>query len=847
MAIDHGNCTITVTKDDTLYSIAQKYYKTYGYSDYKTYMNYLVEINNISNPDNIFEGYKYILTKSASSNVPSKPASKASTRVSVKRFGLITSNSDTLSVTWDWAQHNNTEKYIVRWYYSWDNRGEARSDDHEVTHMWDNYTPESYVIESDNGKVSVAIKPVSKTYKVTKNGKEVDQTYFSGEFTTITDDVRYYYGKRAPNETPSPPSVEIKDTTLTATRDGVPDDYQWINFEICKITGKEVDASWKSGMRTVQAGKATLTLPIELGSTYKVRCMYVNNNGRGPWSEWSEECGTEPSAPSGITICRAITKTEVYLAWEASPNAESYDIEYATKIDYFDNSSDVRSIHDIEGTQYFVTNLDSGDEYFFRVRAVNEYGESGWTAPTSIIIGTKPAPPRTWSSTTTVISGEELTFYWAHNSEDESTQTKAEIEMTINGRTTTETIYTPDIEGDDNDDKRMYYTLPTTGFVEGATILWRVRTAGATGEYGDWSIQRTVTVYAQPVLAISVPELLTSFPLTITGSAGPNTQKPVAYHISVISNSYYETSDELGDDRIIAIGDEIYSKFIDTSEALNTSLSASDLDLSNNASYIVKVIVSMNSGLTAEDSRSFTVAWSDDIYEPNAEMGYDSDTYTMLIRPYCKDKEGNLLEDVTLSVYRREYNGKFTEIISGIDNALQTYITDPHPALDYARYRIVARSNATGAISYVDLPAYYIGESAIIIQWDDDWHTFTDTDELATAPAWSGSLLRLPYNIDVSEDFNVDVSMVEYVGREHPVSYFGTQRGESATWNVEIPKSDKETLYGIRRLATWMGNVYVREPSGTGYWARVKLSFSQRHRNLVIPITLSITRVEGGA
>ena len=680
-----------------------------------------------------------------------------------------------------------------------------------------------------------------------QNSSLVLNTYFTAEFSSITDKTLYLYGKRAPNEAPSPPSVEIKDTTLTATRDGVPDDYQWVNFEVCKITGKEVTASWKSGMRSVLAGKATLTLPIELGSTYKVRCMYVNNNGRGPWSEWSEECGTEPSAPSGITICRAITKTEVYLAWEASPNAESYDIEYATKIDYFDNSSDVRSIHDIEGTQYFVTNLDSGDEYFFRVRAVNEYGESGWTAPTSIIIGTKPAPPRTWSSTTTVISGEELTFYWAHNSEDESTQTKAEIEMTINGRTTTETIYTPDIEGDDNDDKRMYYTLPTTGFVEGATILWRVRTAGATGEYGDWSIQRTVTVYAQPVLAISVPELLTSFPLNITGSAGPNTQKPVAYHISVISNSYYETSDELGDDRIIAIGDEIYSKFIDTSEALNTSLSASDLDLSNNASYTVKVIVSMNSGLTAEDSRIFTVAWSDDIYEPNAEMGYDSDTYTMLIRPYCKDKEGNLLEDVTLSVYRREYNGKFTEIISGIDNALQTYITDPHPALDYARYRIVARSNATGTISYVDLPAYYIGESAIIIQWDDDWHTFTDTDELATTPAWSGSLLRLPYNIDVSEDFNVDVSMVEYVGREHPVSYFGTQRGESATWNVEIPKSDKETLYGIRRLATWMGNVYVREPSGTGYWARVKLSFSQRHRNLVIPITLSITRVEGGA
>ena len=63
---------------------------------------------------------------------------------------------------------------------------------------------------------------------------------------------------------------------------------------------------------------------------------------------------------------------------------------------------------------------------------------------------------------------------------------------------------------------------------------------------------------------------------------------------------------------------------------------------------------------------------------------------------------------------------------------------------------------------------------------------------------------------------------------------------------MEIPKDDEETLYGIRRLAIWMGDVYVREPSGSGYWANVNVSFSQKHRELTIPITLTITRVEGG-
>ena len=113
-------------------------------------------------------------------------------------------------------------------------------------------------------------------------------------------------------------------------------------------------------------------------------------------------------------------------------------------------------------------------------------------------------------------------------------------------------------------------------------------------------------------------------------------------------------------------------------------------------------------------------------------------------------------------------------------------------------------------------------------------------------PPWSGSLLKLPYNIDVSHANSTDVSLIEYIGRRHPVSYYGTQVGESATWSMVIEKSDKETIYALRRLAIWMGDVYVREPSGTGYWACIKVSFGQKHLDLTIPVTLDITRVEGG-
>ena len=157
---------------------------------------------------------------------------------------------------------------------------------------------------------------------------------------------------------------------------------------------------------------------------------------------------------------------------------------------------------------------------------------------------------------------------------------------------------------------------------------------------------------------------------------------------------------------------------------------------------------------------------------------------------------------MTLSVYRREYDGSFTEIATGIENGNNIFVTDPHPALDYARYRIVAITDATGAVNYYDVPGYPVDESSIVIQWSEEWTNFdvTNSDETVER-SWTGSLLKLPYNVDISDEQGVDVSLVKYVGRKHPVSYYGSQLGVSSTWNTQIDKNDAETLYALRRLA----------------------------------------------
>lgn len=201
--------------------------------------------------------------------------------------------------------------------------------------------------------------------------------------------------------------------------------------------------------------------------------------------------------------------------------------------------------------------------------------------------------------------------------------------------------------------------------------------------------------------------------------------------------------------------------------------------------------------------------------------------------------------NASLAVYRRMANGKFVEIESGITNLYSHTTTDPHPSLDNAIYRITATSNITGAISYVDLPPYPISEPFIIIQWNEQWRSY-DTEFEGDIPSSNKSVLKLPYNIDVSESNSKDVNLINYIGRERPVGYYGTHLGETTTWNCEIPKSDVETLYQLRRLSIYMGDVYVREPSGLGYWAKIDVSWSQTHCELTIPVTFNITPVEGG-
>lgn len=862
--------TYTVKSGDTLWEIVQKYRSILG-SNIPAAIDKVARLNNISNPNLIQVGQVLKIDGTVTEK------KTASNKATVDVFGLVDDTKRQMFASWSWSK-SDVENYEIHWWYQVELESGKKvgilGSDTTTTVKHATYTAPDNAI-----KVTFQVKPVAK--KKTVNGKET--TPWTAEWST---DKSHTFVD--PPTTPTGLTVELDELKLTASVSGIDklEVYsQSIQFELWKNDESKVTSTTAV---TTSTGTASASWTVEAGAKYKVRCRGVNEskNLYSEWSDWSSTYNTRPATPSGITTIRAESETSVYLEWAASTTAEKYIIEYVTKKEYFDGSNQIQQVSgEIKDNHYLLTGLETGQEYFFRVKAVNKDSEeSGWSPIKSIVIGEPPTAPTTWSSTTTAIVGEEVILYWVHNAKDNSSETKAQLELTVDG-VTQPVIEIKKSTAEDEKDKTAFYIINTSVYAEGTKLQWRVRTCGITGKYNEkeddnygWSVQRTVDIYARPSLdpfcitdksgnrfsSLGTTEEglsryeIESFPFYFYGLPGPQTQIPLGYHLEIISNEAYETVDNIGNPKSISVGESVYSRYFEANHqlvdelgysayAMLIEMSASNVNLDNNISYTAIATASMDSGLTASASLVFTVAWTDELYSPNAEISYDSDTVTTHIRPFCHDEDENLIPGLLLSVYRREFDGTFTELATGLDNLSNTYITDPHPALDYARYRIVATTQSTGAVSYYDLPGYPVGEKAVIIQWEEEWSSFDATGpEPQQQPAWSGSMLRLPYNIDVSDNNKPDVSLIEYIGREHPVSYYGTHLGTSATWNVVIEKDDEETLYGLRRLARWMGDVYVREPSGSGYWANITVSFSQKHLDPTIPVTLDITRVEGG-
>lgn len=778
--------------------------------------------------------------------------------VSKVTIGQVAGNRDSVYAAANWipinmANATDSDMHVAEIKYTWGYFVEGTNrwfdGSEESTTMYSDFsiTIPPHTIESNASKIRIKICPVSEKY--------TDQYADELEYW-ITSYSQWFEFDLADLDPPAPsnaPTVTINKTTLTATISNYTTKAaDMVEFEIIQDNAKSI-ASGSSVTAVKSAyGYAELKYTIALGHIYTVRARGVKGKKLSEWTDFSSAVSTGPTTPDRIESCQAMSGNRVRLTWTYVDNAESQEIEYTKNLDFFDSSSATyKEETESNVSRWTVTNnLEPGYTWYFRVRAKNASGESGWTEPVSCVLAKTPQPPTTWSDTTILSLGEVVTLMWVHNAEDNSNEREATIRYFLSSDPETEhlEVITDETSEEDVSDQIHMFQFDTSSFSAGQDIYWSVKTLGAAADYSDYSTERKISVYESATVGFSVPEEMISYPLSFTASAAPPAQTAVSYNVRINSNETYETYDHAGNTIFVMAGQEVFSRFYDVSEnTLDVSIMPQDVTLENNISYTITVTVVMDSGLVASASNDFTTAlYSIEMRDPEAEVVLDEESFSASISPVLYDSDDEVATDTVLGVYRRNFDGTFTPIAIDIPNTGSVTVIDPHPALDFARYRITATSTLNGITTFNDLTGVPFSVAGMVIQWGDEWIEGEESDTVLEEPTFRGNMVHLPYNVNTTDSHDPDVAMVEYIGRSSPVSYFGTQLGVTSTWDTEIDAKDYDTLYALRRLSIYQGNAYVRESSGMGYWAHVKVSISKTHREVTIPVSFDITKVEGG-
>lgn len=780
-----------------------------------------------------------------------------------------------LIASWKHAKSSQAEGYEYDWEYMSDKKGKSKKAvwlpgstgtiDVVEAGVGGGWFRHEWTAPDDAYKARCRIRPVSKT-KNTSYSKQsgnktttVTRKYFSASWSGYkTHDFRK-------DKLPTPTvEVSIDDTNATIEVSCDDEDCNLATIEASVRNGKNKSGDWKYAVRRKLKDKkcdktGSYTMTVTKGETWWFRafCSTTKKATKGD-SSWSSRVSGK-SLPADVKKVKAsaTSSTAAKVTWNAASGASTYTAQYvADNPAYFnDNPEAVRTVDGIVGTTFLPTDLESGHKWYFRVRAVNDTGNGKWSGNAGTVLATVPDAPTTFETEPAFMRSDTARFRWLHNSEDESEQSAAQLRFTVGGTSTDISAGT-----DDHLDVKM------SRFADGADVTWKVRTKGVHANWSPWSVARRFSVYAQPTLSCTARQTsaggetvdednpLTSFPLAIVLDAAGGGGDVSGYHVSIIAAEPSSYVDDYGFERYMGVGEVAYQADYPVSEDPYTAIvdAGMSANLRDGCVYQIIADVSMQSGLRATaDPWTFLVDWDVEVPEPTMVVAFDADTLTADIIPACyeEDEEGEptetLFDGVTLSVYRIDDDGTLVLLRSGIENNGAAVITDPHAQFGECWYHVVATDTDTGVCNFFD---HYDDSphATCVIQWDESWQIGVNEDDIGDRDYdYSGMMIDGLYNLNLDESGNPESEDVEYVGRAHPVSYYGTQEGYEARFEVEFPKEDKDTLAKARKLIALRDDAYVREPYGTGYWAHVTTpSLSRSYDSEKLRLSFTARRVD---
>lgn len=534
---------------------------------------------------------------------------------------------------------------------------------------------------------------------------------------------------------------------------------------------------------------------------YKYRVVPNNDAGQPAHTESGYLYNT-PAAPTIGSATKTGAST-VQVAWTDNANSES-GFEVSRTADGGSTWASLTTAVGAGVTSYTDSSAPGGT-VAYRVRALQSSGSlaSAWSATSNGVTTTcAPAAPTITSGWGTYSpTGSALRIAWQHNTLDGSAQSKADVYYSLDGGSTWNTHQVTGASS--------YYDLPITGKVAGTVVKAQVRTYGLYASAGPYSAVVSTTLANSPQCNITTPATdstaVTDVPLTVAWS-------------------YTDTFAQAGWTLQLYSGGTLVKAWTGTTEAV---CSIPLQHLPNNGSYSLSLTVRSGSGFTASATRSFTTDYLAPAVPTITAVFDASDLSAQVIAQ--PGVNGSLPATDHMEVLRIDaYEGAAdTEVLTDALAAGAT-VVDYVPRLgQQVTYRVLAVA-ANGAYSSADAVA--------------------DTALDPSAYAWNfgtggASVAKMSATPTAKDQPRVERSVVQFAGREKPVSYYGIHRTNAMTYTGEVWAADD--IKAFHDLSAYLGDAVFRDPWGRRINVATDVDFSESSGPRTVAVSVAMQEVDG--
>lgn len=713
----------------------------------------------------------------------------------------------------------------------------------------------------------------------------------------------------APSLTMSVGSITQSGFTVSITVDDagtdVPDAYMEVYLERYSAMGLENYIL----IGTIPNGSAsaTITSTEDLTSEagYSIHVRNVTADSVSMVSDYYTYATTMASAPTLNSVTATTTEGKVYLQWTNNwSDATGVIIAWTDDPDNWmsNDDPDTYEIKEI-ASSWFITGLETGKTWYFRIRNVQEVGESEtlspWSSDIAIDLSSAPAVPVLYLSEQTITEDGMVTAYWSYVSKDGTGQ----IAGTIVEATYTGGVWSyGDPVGATTTEQHIDLYAADHGWTNGSTVYLALQTRAGSGGLSEYSTPVELAIAATPAVTIDSTTFVNSEAVveTFMGDGVTDTficaNSMTASPTVTVEGSPATVSSYTDGTVVLASvpddGDEVVISYTTTD---NTILDDMPLDLDISTTNAIDLTVAIERAVTYP------------ILRPDGTHTDGAEGETVFVTTVPADSSNSISITMDDLIGRLDDGAWYNLVVTVSDDYGQsvqatpvlfkvhwahqaweptaTFITDdvnliaritPVAGADYVSgdtcdiYRLGADApekiieGGSFGTEYVDpYPAFGTdsGYKIVTVTATGDYITpdddFAEYNTLEEDPSpytqlntglmvidFDGQRVELEYNIGLGNNWSKDFKRTTYLGGsvvgDHNKAVTRDLSGSSV-----IVRDDNGGLANIMRaLARYAGLCHVRTPEGSSFVADVQVSEAQAYNSAVIEYDLTIQKVD---